>query len=265
MDLILARFKEFSPLVVVAAGLMDGINPCAFTTLTLFISYLTLAKYQKRQTALVGIAFILSMFMTYTLMGFGAFRLLQAMAIYDLVSRILYLAVAIFAIILGLIALYDFILSRQALKRNSSGQGRGKTEYKLGLPVFIRERIHAAFRKEYHSSTSEDLSRNAIGAIITALMLGFFIALLEGACTGQLYLPTLVFVAQVPELRIKALSYLILYNLMFILPLIGIFLLVLLGVYSEKLSLFYREHLDIIKLALAIIFLGLGFFLLINF
>jgi len=255
MDLILARFKEFSPLVVVAAGLIDGINPCAFTTLTLFISYLTIAKYQKRQTALVGIAFILSMFMTYTLMGFGAFRLLQAMAIYDLVSRILYLAVAIFAIILGLIALYDFILSRQ---------GRGKTEYKLGLPVFIRERIHAAFRKEYHSSTSEDLSRNAVGAIITALMLGFFIALLEGACTGQLYLPTLVFVAQVPELRIKAFSYLILYNLMFILPLIGIFLLVLLGVYSEKLSLFYREHLDIIKLALAIIFLGLGFFLLFN-
>ena len=61
MDLILARFREFNPLVVAAAGLIDGINPCAFTTLTLFISYLTLARYPRRETALVGTSFILSM------------------------------------------------------------------------------------------------------------------------------------------------------------------------------------------------------------
>jgi cytochrome c biogenesis protein CcdA len=255
MDPILARFKEFSPLVVAAAGLMDGINPCAFATLTLFISYLTLAKYPKRQTFLAGIAFILSMFLTYTVMGFGAFRLLQAMMIYDLASRILYLAAAALAVTLGSVALYDFILSRQ---------GRGAGDFKLKLPAPVRERIRLMLRREYLHSAPGNFTENVIGAMATAFGLGFFIAFLEGACTGQLYLPTLVFVAQVPELRLNALLYLILYNLMFILPLIGIFSLVLSGLYSEKLSLFYREHLDIIKLALAIIFLGLGFFLLIN-
>jgi hypothetical protein len=255
MDLILARFNEFSPLVVGVAGLIDGINPCAFTTMTLFISYLTLAKYPRRETALAGVSYILCMFLTYALMGFGAFRLIQILAIYDLVSRILYLAVAILAISLGVIAFADVFLSRRK---------QGGKDFILGLPHFIQERIRLIFRKEYHSTEPENTARKGFGVIMTACALGFLMSLLEGACTGQLYLPTLVFISRVPELRLKALSYIILYNLMFILPIIGIFLLILLGVYSERLGLFYRKHLDAVKLALALVFLGLGFFLLIN-
>jgi hypothetical protein len=195
------------------------------------------------------------MFLTYTLMGMGIFRFLQTLAIYDLASRILYLAITILALAFGVICFYDYILSLR---------GQGKTKFKLGLPRFIQERTRLILRKEYHSSTPGDLARKIIEVVLTAFALGFFVSLLEGACTGQLYLPTLVFVSQVSEMRIKAFSYIILYNLMFIVPITAIFILVLLGVYSERLSHFYRKHLDAVKLALALVFLGLGLFLLIN-
>jgi hypothetical protein len=190
------------------------------------------------------------MFLTYALMGLGAFSLLQNLTVYYRASRILYIAIAALAIALGSIALADYILSRL---------GRGERDFMLALPDFIRQKIRSMLRQEYHSHV-----RRGLGLASGAFLLGFFVSLLEGACTGQLYLPTLVFVRQVPELRIKAFSYIILYNLMFILPITAIFLLVLLGVYSERLGLFYRKHLDKVKLALALVFLGLGLYLLIN-
>jgi len=52
---------------------------------------------------------------------------------------------------------------------------------------------------------------------------GFLVSVLELACTGQIYLPTLIFISHVPELRANALIYLLVYNFMFVIPLIVVF------------------------------------------
>jgi glutaredoxin len=46
---IIARFKSLGVLTVLSAGLIDGLNPCAFATMIFFISYLTLVGRKKSQ------------------------------------------------------------------------------------------------------------------------------------------------------------------------------------------------------------------------
>ncbi|NIO70697.1 MAG: hypothetical protein GTN71_17110, partial [Anaerolineae bacterium] len=46
---IIERFKSFGVLTVAFAGLVDGLNPCAFATLAFFVSYLTLSGRKGRE------------------------------------------------------------------------------------------------------------------------------------------------------------------------------------------------------------------------
>jgi predicted tellurium resistance membrane protein TerC len=63
-------------------------------------------------------------------------------------------------------------------------------------------------------------------------------------------------------LRLKAVSFLILYNLMFILPLVTVFALSVLGVSSQKFNDFLKKNIGVIKLLLCLLFLVLGTLLL---
>jgi hypothetical protein len=81
-------------------------------------------------------------------------------------------------------------------------------------------------------------------------------------CTGQVYLPTIIFVTGVPELRANAFLYLVLYNLMFIVPLIVIFVLVYLGTTYLQLAGFMRRHVALVKALTAVLFTSLGGWLL---
>jgi hypothetical protein len=50
---------------------------------------------------------------------------------------------------------------------------------------------------------------------------------------------------------------LVLYNLCFILPLLGIFLIVYFGVSSEKIIAVFQRHMATVKFAMATVFAGL--------
>ncbi len=93
---------------------------------------------------------------------------------------------------------------------------------------------------------------------LISIALGFVIALIEFVCTGQVYLPTILFVLGVPEMRLRAFSYLLLYNLAFILPMVAVLILAFLGASSERLGLLLNRHIAPIKLVTAFIFLALG-------
>ena len=68
---LVERFRSFGVLTVLGAGLIDGLNPCAFATLIFFISYLTFTGRRGRDILFVGIAFALGVFLTYLLVGVG--------------------------------------------------------------------------------------------------------------------------------------------------------------------------------------------------
>ena len=95
-----------------------------------------------------------------------------------------------------------------------------------------------------------------------ALATGFFVSIVELACTGQVYLPTIIFVLGMKEMQGQAFFYLLLYNLAFILPLVVVFGLAYFGTSSEQLGAFINRHTAAIKLGTALLFFVLAGWLL---
>ena len=62
----------------------------------------------------------------------------------------------------------------------------------------------------------------------------------------------------IPELRKNAILNLILYNVMYIVPLVGVFVLTFFGVTSEKMALITKEYTGTVKFLTAILFLALA-------
>ena len=92
-------------------------------------------------------------------------------------------------------------------------------------------------------------------------MTGLIVSILELACTGQVYLPTIIFVMGVPELRARAFAYLLLYNLLFVLPLVVVFLFVYHGSNSRQLMRIMRQRAGTIKLATTVLLFGMAIWL----
>lgn len=253
VDLI-SRFKTFSPFVIIGAGLIDGINPCAFTVIVFFISFLALQGYKKTELVIIGLSFIFSVFVTYVLLGLGIFGFLYRLEGFWLVSKVANLCIGIFSIILGVLALYDFF------KFKKTKQAEGLV---LQLPKAIKNQIHRLIGMHYRNTKDKlEQGRNILGLFLSALITGFLVSILEAVCTGQTYLPTITFVLKNSNLKLHALAYLLLYNFMFIVPLLAIFFFALFGVTSEQFSNFLKRHLAQVKILMSALFFGLGIFLI---
>jgi len=94
--------------------------------------------------------------------------------------------------------------------------------------------------------------------VLSAFLLGFGVSLVELACTGQVYLPTIIFMLGVPQMRLRAGLTLVIYNLMFIAPLIVVFLLVYFGTTSQQLGVWLQKRTAAVKLGTAVLFLLLA-------
>jgi hypothetical protein len=88
--------------------------------------------------------------------------------------------------------------------------------------------------------------------------LGVVISFLELACTAQVYLPTIIFVISVPELKARATLFLLLYNMLFVLPLVVVFVLAYYGTGAKQFSNFLQQRASTVKLGMSFLFLVLG-------
>ncbi|MEA3375430.1 MAG: hypothetical protein U9R72_04450, partial [Chloroflexota bacterium] len=231
---IIERFRSFSLMTVLAAGLVDGLNPCAFATLVFFISYLAFMGREGREVLLAGGAFAVAVFLTYLGVGFGLLKFLAALPFLDAVSRWIYGFTAGLCLLLAAGSLYDWWQAR-------SGKA---TEMRLAMPTPLRRRVNQAIRER----------ADARAFVPVTFVTGVVVSLIELACTGQVYLPTILFVLGVPEMQAQAGFYLVLYNLMFILPLVVVFVLAYLGTTSQQLGLLIHRHTAKVKLATAALF-----------
>jgi cytochrome c biogenesis protein CcdA len=229
------RFARFTPGVVILAGLIDGINPCAFITLVFFISVLSLLKKTKKEILLVGGVFALSVFLTYVLLGLGAFKLIKLASVNLGISRLISIIALILALGLAVFNLLDFLKYKHS---------HDPHELSLKLPKPIRKIINHLIRSKMQAKN----------LILGALVLGFLVSLLESMCTGQVYLPTIIYIFQQKKMLIKAFCYLILYNIMFIIPLLFVFGLAYAGISSMKINKFFSDNLALSKLLLAGVF-----------
>jgi cytochrome c biogenesis protein CcdA/glutaredoxin len=242
---IIDRFENMGWLAVVAAGLIDGINPCAFATLIFFVSYLTLSGRTGKEVLAVGGAFTLGVFLAYLAVGLGLYHVLEYLgSTLNVISRIVYIATGVFCLVLAVFSFLDY----KKAKKGEVG------DMLLSLPKPLRKRINATIRK----------GRNASNYVLGAFTAGILISFLELACTGQVYLPTIIFVSSIPGLRLQAFLYLALYNLLFILPLVVIFIMVYFGTTSNQLTKFLQEKSATVKFAMGIVFVALGSWLLVS-
>jgi len=234
-----AQLRALGAGAVVVGGLIDGINPCAFATLILFISYMGSAGRERRKLMAIGLSFIAAVFLVYLAVGLG---LMEVVALAD---RIPYLdAVITWGIVALCVVLAIYSLS-DAIKA-----ARGKhREITLQLPAGVKGRIRSIlirFRKTRY-------------LILGGLLIGGLISLLELVCTGQIYLPLIkVMVSTGGPDRTRALSLLLLYNLCFVIPLLVIFLSACWGVTSQRLGVILRKHMAVTKVVTSLFFLVLA-------
>jgi len=118
----------------------------------------------------------------------------------------------------------------------------------LQMPAFLKDQVRGVIRKEAR------VNRYVLAAVAT----GFAVSILELACTGQVYLPTILFVSRAEEFRVSAVGYLILYNIMFVIPLLAVFSVVYFGIGSERLSALFQRHVSWVKLATSLVFFVLA-------
>ncbi len=253
---LVEHFKSFVPAAIIIAGLEDGINPCAFTVIVFFISFLAVQGYRKRDLILIGSAFIFTVFLTYLCIGLGIFNFLYRFRGFWLITNLVNSVVGCLSILFGFFALYDFI----KFKKTASTEG-----LILQLPKPVKERIHRVIGFFHRRSPQEKQGASLPGVdklIFSAIASGFLVSLLEAVCTGQMYLPTISFVLKTTPLKFQAFGYLLLYNIMFIIPLIVIFIFALLGTTSVEFSEFLKKHLGMFKIFMAVLFFSLGLFLI---
>ena len=221
------RTVPFGFLPVLSAGLIDGINPCAFSTLLFLLSWLTLAGRNRKEIMITGLFFTLAVFITYYLVGLGAFSILRSSRRVPLVSAFLKYGMALILFVLGVLHLFDYLKILQ---------GRAG-EMTLQLSKKRKKKIHLLIRN----------TMGRTGLFAGAMILGILVTLYELGCTGQIYLPTLMYMVRI-EKGVSSYLLLALYNLGFILPLMILFTAVWKGMGSEKLTLWFKGNLKRMKL-----------------
>ncbi len=226
------RLDSWTPFIVAGAGLADGINPCAFATILFFITYLTYLGKRRRVIALTGVSFIIGVFLTYLLIGTGVLIFITQLDSYLTIGKVITLAAAAFSIVVGSISAYDFYLHRIGKSRKT----------KLKMPGFMNKR---------KSSTLSTFMKPQF-IVPFAIVTGALVSLFELGCTGQVYLPTIAGVIGQSTYQGTAILYLLLYNVMFILPLVILFSLAMFGISSKKLTKTINKNAGTVKLILAI-------------
>ena len=230
---------QFWPLTL--AALADSVNPCAFATIIILVAMMSSAKRTKREIIAVCLAFTTAVFLTYFAIGLFLYKLFSYLS--GGTGWFLIAMDLVYYFAFALCVVFGFLSLRDAYMLFS---GKEAEEMVLKLPKAFKKRINVSMAKGVRASF-------LVGGVFMA---GVTVSFLEAACTGQVYLPTIISIA---KLNIwQTLLLLVWYNLLFVLPLLLIFALVLLGTTSGQLADFFKKNVAWTKLATGLVFIAMG-------
>lgn len=217
---------EISLPIVIGAALIDGINPCAFGVLIFMLAYL--AKTAKRSKMLInGLVYIFFVFLTYLVCGLILLPIMRKLAGFSVTS---YYFIAGAIILAGLLEIKDYFW-----------YGKG-----FSLTIFPSE---AQRIKKY--------VKHVGGSPLTAAFLGVFVALVELPCTGAVYLAVLALMS-LSGVTTGNVLFLVIYNLIFVLPLIFILLFVYKGIHWKHFENWRQKHKGLMRLFTGVLLIVLG-------
>ncbi|PJE50933.1 MAG: hypothetical protein COV29_01495 [Candidatus Yanofskybacteria bacterium CG10_big_fil_rev_8_21_14_0_10_36_16] len=223
--------------IIIGAALIDSINPCVFGVLIFLIAFMTRVFKSRKKMLIGGLLYSAVVYATYLFLGFGILRLTLGTGI----AGFFYLIVAVIAIIAGLLEIKDFFW-----------YGRGFT---------LQMIPGAASRIKYYTKKIESLEKkNPIILYLTTAVLGVFVVLVELPCTGAPYFAILGLLAK--GSYAEAVPLLMLYNLIFILPLLVVIGVSYFGTKSDKLETWRQKHKGLMRLVIGLFLIALGVFML---
>ena len=239
------KMKTWSFIGLFAIGFIDGVNPCAIASMIFLISFLG-TQHRKRSDILkIGLSFTATVFLTYFSLGLGAFRILSLMDKFYWFSLAIRVTAVGIAIWVALLSIWDAIHYYRT---------KDTSEMKVQLPKGIKVLIHSVIRGNLTSN------KIVVGAIIT----GFFVTLLEGACTAKIYLPTIMAMTRTFGFRLVGWLLLVIYNFLFVLPLLIVLVATAYGLKWNRLAKVQQKHMVLTKLLLALVLFGLAAFITIR-
>lgn len=177
--------KWLLPLISVAA-LLDSVNPCAFSILLLTIAFLFSIGRLRTNILKIGLSYITGIFLAYLLIGLGLLSALHFFNTPHFMGRL----GALLLIVLGAINLINEFFPAFPIK--------------LRIPHAVHHKIAEVMEK---------------ASVPMAFILGGLVGVCEFPCTGGPYLMVLGLLHDQVTYS-SGFGYLILYNLIFILPLL---------------------------------------------
>lgn len=187
------------------AGLADGVNPCTLNVLLILLSICLLS--QTESALKVGLGFIAGIVSVYFLVGIGLGKILEPLREFSLVIHLIYLGIGLALIISSITQFGD----GTTLKRNV-----GKLITKI---------------------------RKSGITLISAFVIGSLCSVFEFVCTGQIYLPMVLYMST-QEIG-SFIGGLLLYNIAFALPMVA--LVVALGIGTDTVFVQRVIKLDVIE------------------
>lgn len=243
VEIVRQRASGLTFSVVAIGGLLDGFNPCAISTLIFFMSVLVVTKAAKRTRLLVGISFISASFLVYTGLGLGFLYVFRQAPNFALTKKIV-------ETILGLCMLPLAYLSfRDAVRFRKSQRPSDVT---LQIPKKTKERIHRFMNSRLGWG----------GPVLGGFVTGAGVTVLESVCTGQSYVPVLMYMLKQDCTDICFWMLLITYNLLFVMPLALVFICFHRGMELKALIAWSRRNLVAVKILFGVFFVAMAVLLL---
>lgn len=215
--------------VIAGAAIADSLNPCAFSILFLSIAFLMSLGKERKFILMAGGLYIFGIALVYTLIGVGILKVLSFFSIPNVIGVI---GAWILVAYSGIGIINEFFPS-------------------FPIKLKIPRKSHETLGKTLHKAT-----------IPTALLLGILVGLFEFPCTGGPYLFVLSLLHDQTTFWV-GFMYLLVYNLIFVLPLIIILLVSTNKTVLTKVDALRRLETKKSRVFLNIALLAVGLFLLV--
>jgi len=229
-DVLSLQAPELSLPIIIGFGLIDSINPCVIGVLLVMLSVL-LKTGDRSKILKNGLSYTIGVYVTYLVGGLSLLSVFTAIRDIAIISRALYAVIGAFILLAALLEIKDYFW-----------YGRW---FSLAIPKslvgFVEEKVNSA-----HVS------------LFAAAFFGGIVTLVELPCTGAPYLAILALMAQGGFSYFTALPLLLLYNLVFVFPLIAIILMVYFGFGIKRLEGWKQEHKGTMRLVIGLALAAVG-------
>ncbi|MDZ7786386.1 MAG: hypothetical protein U5L95_04675 [Candidatus Saccharibacteria bacterium] len=216
--------------LVVTSAAIDSINPCAIGVLILMVSVILGQGGGTKRLLLNGFAYIFAIFATYLIAGLGLVYFFAAIPI--VIAEYLSLFVASLVILGGILEIKDYFW-----------YGKG---FSLQIPTYFANKIH-----KYSTEKT---------SLMGVMFLGAFVAAVELPCTGAPYL-AIITILRI-DFNFIAFLMMVLYNLIFVAPLIVILIMVAGGAKVSAVSKWKEDSKGTMRLFMGLLLAALGWILI---